>query len=124
MSNEVKETHDVLQDMRAPDENKTDMRVGAAPEPCGCCPSPEPRPAALSATPGLAPWQERMIKEYVELKDRYCKLHRIITQMEAGTCNFNPVCPLDLLQRQAVAMGEYLHVLELRAELEKVPLPF
>lgn len=88
-------------DMCAPDTNKTDMCV-AAPE----------------------PWQERMIKEYVELKDRYCKLHRVITQMEAGTCGFKPFCPLVLLQRQAGAMGEYLHVLELRAEIEKVPLPY
>lgn len=127
MSNEVKETHDALQDMRAPEENKTDMRVGAAPEPCTPaeqCKEPQSCPEAVLRSLVLPAWQERMIKEYVELKDRYCKLHRIITQMEAGTCNFNPVCPLDLLQRQAVAMGEYLHVLELRAELEKVPLPF
>ncbi len=85
--------------------------------PCDCSCKP-------SCGPALAPWQERMIKEYVELKDRYCKLHRIITQMEAGTCDFNPDCQLSLLQRQACAMGEYLHVLELRAEIEKVPLPY
>ena len=99
--NKVEEKKGQVTDMCAPDTNKTDMCV-AAPEPL----------------------QERMIKEYMELKDRYCKLHRVITQMEAGTCGFKPFCPLGLLQRQAGAMGEYLHVLELRAEIEKVPLPY
>ena len=126
MSNKVEETHDVLQDIRATPENKTDMRVGAAPEPCTPaeqCKEPQSCPEAVLRSV-LPAWQERMIKEYVELKDRYCKLHRVITQMEAGTCGFKPFCPLGLLQRQAGAMGEYLHVLELRAEIEKVPLPY
>ena len=85
--NEVKEKKGQVTDMCAPDTNKTDMCVAA----------PEPR-------------QARMIKEYVELIDRYCKLHRVFTQMEAGTCGFKPFCTLSLLQRQAGAMGEYLHV--------------
>ncbi len=117
--NEVKEKKGQVTDMCAPDTNKTDMCV-AAPEPCTCAEGE----IAVCPPPALEPWQERMIKEYVELKDRYCKLHRVITQMEAGTCGFKPFCPLGLLQRQAGAMGEYLHVLELRAEIEKVPLPY
>lgn len=127
MSNKVEETHDVLQDIRVTPENKTDMRVGAAPEPCTPaeqCKEPQSCPEAVLRSLVLPAWQERMIKEYVELKDRYCKLHRIIIQMEAGTCDFKPDCPLSLLQRQACALGEYLHVLELRAETEKVPLPY
>jgi hypothetical protein len=116
---EVKETKEQVTDMRAPDTNKTDMRV-AAPEPCTCAEGE----IAVCPPPALEPWQERMAKEYCELKERYCKLHRIITRIEAGTCDFNPACPLELLQRQACAMGEYLHVLELRAEIEKVPLPY
>lgn len=120
MSNKVEETHDVLQDIRATPENKTDMRVGAAPEPC----TPAEGEIAVCPPPALEPWQERMAREYCELKERYCKLHRIITRIEAGACDFNPACPLVLLQRQARAMGEYLHVLELRAEFEKVPLPY
>lgn len=83
--------------------------------PCDCSCEPPCGPA-------LAPWQERMMEEYAQLKDRYCKLHRVITKIEAHTCDFNPACPLDLLKAQADAMWEYLHILEIRAEIEKVPL--
>ena len=67
-------------------------------------------------------WQGRMIEEYCELKQRYEKLHKIIVKMEAGRCDFSPKCPLELLKRQAKAMGEYLYVLEIRAEIEQVSL--
>ena len=67
-------------------------------------------------------WQSRMRAEYKEVKARYDKLHSIIVKIEAGTCDFKPNCGLDLLKRQAKAMGEYLFVLEVRAQVEKVVL--
>lgn len=69
-----------------------------------------------------SPWQVRMQTEYNEVKARYNKLHSVIVKIEAGTCDFKPACSLELLKRQAKAMGEYLYVLELRAEVEKVAL--
>lgn len=67
-------------------------------------------------------WQERMQKEYRELKERYEKLHKMVTKYEAGTLGFTPNCSLELLCQQKRHMGEYLHDLEIRAEIEGVEL--
>lgn len=67
-------------------------------------------------------YKHRMVREYRELKERYTKLHRMLIRWEAGTLNFTPTCPRDLLERQAVIMDEYLKILEIRAEIERVPL--
>ena len=67
-------------------------------------------------------YKERMKNEYWQLKDRYNKLHTMVTKYEAGTLDFTPTCSLDLLKQQKAAMGQYLHCLEIRAEIEKVKL--
>ena len=64
----------------------------------------------------------RLITEYRELKERYMKLHRTLVRWEAGTIEFVPTCPRELLKRQAEVMYQYLTVLEIRAERECVPL--
>lgn len=67
-------------------------------------------------------YQVRMVNEYRELKDRYQKLHKIIVKYEAGTLDFELNCSIELLKRQAKAMGEYLYILEVRAEIEDLAL--
>ena len=67
-------------------------------------------------------YKERMVREYTELKDKYNKLHRIIVKYEAGTLTFTPNCSIDILKCQAKAMYEYLYILEVRGEIEKVHL--
>ena len=67
-------------------------------------------------------WQERMRFEYHDLKTRYENLHRMVTKYEAGTLDFTPNCSIDLLRQQKRHMGEYLHDLEIRAEIEGVDL--
>lgn len=67
-------------------------------------------------------WQRRFIDEYNALKDKYTKLHEMVVKYEAGTLEFEPNCPLDLLQQQKAAMGQYLYCLELRAEIERIEL--
>ena len=67
-------------------------------------------------------WRARMKREYRETKERYEKLHRMVTKYEAGTLNFTPNCSIDLLKQQKRHMGEYLHDLEIRAEIEGVNL--
>ena len=67
-------------------------------------------------------WKERMKDEYHQLKGRYDRLHKMCTKYEAGTLDFTPNCPLELLKAQKRAMGEYLHCLEVRAEIEEVEL--
>lgn len=78
--------------------------------------------AGISATPAQDTWQERMKREYRETKERYEKLHRMVTKYEAGVLEFTPNCSIDLLKQQKRHMGEYLHDLETRAEIEGVNL--
>lgn len=67
-------------------------------------------------------YRERFKAEYYQTKIRYDKLHKMIVKMEAGTCNFTPSCSLEILEEQARQMGMYLHVLEVRAQIEKIEL--
>lgn len=69
-----------------------------------------------------ADYKERFCAEYWQTKIRYEKLHRMTIRYEAGTLDFNPDCPLALLKEQKAAMGNYLHALEVRAEIEKIDL--
>lgn len=78
--------------------------------------------AGISATPAQDTWQERMKHEYRETKERYEKLHRMVTKYEAGTLNFTPKCSIELLKQQKRHMGEYLHDLEVGAFVEGVEL--
>ena len=67
-------------------------------------------------------WKERFVQEYKELEERYNKLHKMIIKYEAGTLDFTPNCSLELLKEQKRYMGEYLRVLEIRAEIEDIDL--
>ena len=67
-------------------------------------------------------YKERFKAEYYQTKIRYDKLHNMIIKMEAGTCNFVPSCSLEILKEQAKHMGIYLHILEVRAQIEKIDL--
>lgn len=67
-------------------------------------------------------YKERFKAEYHQTKIRYDKLHKMIIKAEAGTLDFTPSCPLELLKTQKRAMGIYLYSLEVRAEIEKIEL--
>lgn len=67
-------------------------------------------------------WRARMEREYRETKERYEKLHRIVTKYEAGVLEFTPKCSIELLKQQKKHMGEYLHDLEIRGYVEGVEL--
>ena len=83
-------------------------------------------------------YKERFKAEYLQTKIRYEKLKTFNTKIEAAqrvqfsgphvrNLNFTltePVhdCPFELLREQQAVMGEYLHLLELRAEIEKIDL--
>lgn len=68
-------------------------------------------------------YKARFVGEYVELKIRYNKLHKMLIKHEAGTLGFEPTCDISILEDQAYHMGNYLKQLEIRAEIEKVTLP-
>lgn len=82
-------------------------------------------------------YKNRFKAEYEQTKIRYVKLASFITRIKAakevnsdyemkrrGVIFEEPKhdCPLSLLERQLNAMNEYLHVLEIRATIENIPL--
>ena len=68
-------------------------------------------------------YKARFVGEYVELKIRYNKLHKMLIKHEAGTLGFEPTCDISILEDQAYHMDNYLKQLEIRAEIEKITLP-
>lgn len=67
-------------------------------------------------------YKDRFKAEYWQTKIRYEKLHQMIIKYEADTLGFEPDCSIELLINQASAMDEYLHILEIRAEIENIEL--
>jgi hypothetical protein len=67
-------------------------------------------------------YKERFKAEYYQTKIRYDKLHKMIIKYLADTLEFEPKCTIELLVDQASAMGEYLKMLEIRAEIEDIEL--
>lgn len=69
-----------------------------------------------------ADYKERFKAEYYQTKIRYTKLHNMLVKADAGTLEFTPTCPLDLLRDQKANMGKYLYCLEVRAQIEGIKL--
>ena len=120
-----------LEGFSLPDENGTCDLYDPRPEKCACeCRTPDPNENARLSSPFyqtvegmLSPdYKERFKAEYKQTKIRYDKLHAMLVKADAGKLEFEPTCPLDLLRRQAAAMGQYLYCLEVRAQMEGVEL--
>lgn len=73
-------------------------------------------------------YKERFIAEFHQTKTRYEKLKAFCNKIEASIVTNGKVpepkhdVPYDILRDQERAMGEYLHMLELRAEIEGIDL--
>ena len=67
-------------------------------------------------------YQERFKAEYIQLKNRYDGLMKMLSAWDDGKLNFKPTCPRDLYSEQSTDMELYLRVLERRAELEGIDL--
>ena len=76
-------------------------------------------------------YKERFKAEYYQTKIRYEKLKAFVTKIEAAHRTEDmekPIempkhdCPYELLREQQAFMGQYLHILELRAVIEGVEL--
>jgi hypothetical protein len=76
-------------------------------------------------------YKERFKAEYYQTKIRYEKLKAFNTKIEAAMMTVDmkiPLeepkhdCPYHLLMDQQRAMGEYLHILKLRAVIEGIEL--
>ena len=67
-------------------------------------------------------YKDRFKAEYLQLKMRYNKLHRMVVKYEANKLEFKPSCDIELLKKQKAAMGNYLYCLEVRAQVEGIDL--
>ena len=67
-------------------------------------------------------YRERFKAEYYQAKIRYDKLDAMTVKYEAGTLNFEPSCPLEVLKEQKKYMGNYIRMLKIRAEIEGINL--
>ena len=77
-------------------------------------------------------YKERFKAEYYQTKIRYEKLKKFNNKIEAyGRLPYlskntwdepKHDCPFDVLRAQQSAMDEYLHILEVRAEIENIEL--
>lgn len=81
-----------------------------------------------SALMESADYRERFKAEYHQTKIRYEKLKNFNTRIEAAlACGKEEDvpkhdCPLEVLMHQQHIMGEYLHILEVRAQIENIEL--
>lgn len=64
-------------------------------------------------------YKERMKIEYDELCERIEKLNKILSDSCAENLDFEPFCPLYLLEKQLEVMQEYRNVLEKRNCFER-----
>ena len=88
----------------------------------------------LADTVGLmnsGDYRDRFVAEYIQLKIRHERLNDFNTNIEASVRTRGldngvdePIhdCPAGLLREQQTAMGEYLHLLEVRAKIEDIDL--
>ena len=67
-------------------------------------------------------YKKRFKAEYYQVVIRYRKLYRMCIKYKAGTLNFMPNCPLELLKEQLDVMRKYIMLLETRAEIEQIEL--
>lgn len=70
-----------------------------------------------------ADYRDRFVAEWAQTKIRLNKLNRMLQRYYSGTLDFEPTCPIILLEKQLLAMQQYLDMLEIRAEIEKIKLP-
>ena len=67
-------------------------------------------------------YKDRFKAEYYQLKDRLKKLTALTVKYEAGTLDFEPAVSLGVLMNQKNIMEQYVRILEVRAEIEKIEL--
>lgn len=67
-------------------------------------------------------YKDRFKAEYFQTKIRYESLQSMLVKLDAGTLDFTPTCSKAILLQQKRYMNEYLHVLEVRAEIEGIDL--
>lgn len=68
-------------------------------------------------------YEERFLAEYLQVTARMMLLKRMLSDWEAGTLDFKPICPRSFYEDQLTIMEDYAIVLKERADLESIELP-
>lgn len=69
-------------------------------------------------------YKERFLAEYMQIKNRYEGLSRMIENWDNGTLSFTPTCPRETYNFQLRAMKDYMDILVVRASMEKINLNY
>lgn len=67
-------------------------------------------------------YKDRFVAEYMQLKNRYEGLERMLEKWDAEMLPFTPTCPREIYSFQLKAMKEYLDTLVIRAKIENIEL--
>ncbi len=67
-------------------------------------------------------YKDRFVAEYAQTEKRNDSLVSLIYNYKQGKLDFEPDCPISLLEAQSYVMECYLAVLRIRAEIENVNL--
>lgn len=67
-------------------------------------------------------YKERFQAEYDQVVIRFCKLDNMLFRWARGKLDFEPSCPIEVLQAQRDAMSAYRRILECRAKIENIEL--
>lgn len=69
-----------------------------------------------------ADYKDRFVAEYVQIKNRYNGLMKMVAQWDNGSLQFTPTCPRETYNFQLRAMKDYMDILVVRAKIEGIEL--
>lgn len=69
-----------------------------------------------------ADYKDRFVAEYVQVKNRYNGLMKMVEQWDDGSLPFTPPCPRETYNIQLRAMKDYMDILVVRAKIEGIEL--
>lgn len=67
-------------------------------------------------------YKDRFKAEYMQLKNRYDNLSKMIDNWDKNKLSFTPTCPREIYTMQIESMKKYLDILIIRAKLENIEL--
>ena len=125
-----------IQPMLTPDDVKIILHALKLAEPVSVCAEPVSPFANTIECMLSTDYKKRFKAEYAQTKIRYERLKAFNTKIEAANrtnewlCRYEMPkvempkhdCPDDILEQQQHLMGQYLHILELRAVIEGIEL--
>lgn len=68
-------------------------------------------------------YKERFIGEFIQVRNRYFNLKRMVEMWDNGILSFTPTCSREIYNFQLKGMLEYMDILVIRARIEGIELP-